>query len=106
MPGEGCTIETAVTVASSSTCTVAVSPSQARVGETVRIEAAGLTANGDGLGLSAIRQDGESAALFFGPDGTFTRTFVAGRWMVGDHEVRILDTVSGCRAQIVLTVVP
>lgn len=105
-PGEGCTIETAVTVADDSTCAMVVSPSRARVGETVRIEATGLTANGDGLGLSAVRQDGESAALYFGPDGTFTRTFVAGRWMVGDHEVRILDTVSGCRARGMLTVVP
>jgi hypothetical protein len=105
-PGAGCTIETAVTIAGSSTCTVAVSPSRARVGETVRIEAGGLTANGDGLGLAAVRQDGKSTTLHFGPDGTFTRTFVAGRWMVGDHEVRILDTVSGCRAQAILTVVP
>jgi hypothetical protein len=105
-PGEGCTIETAVTVADSSTCTMAVSPSPARVGERVRIEASGLTANGDGLGLAAVRQDGESVTLYFGPDGRFTRTFVAGRWMVGDHQVRILDSVSGCRAQATLTVVP
>jgi hypothetical protein len=104
-PGEGCTIEISITAATDSTCQVSVDPSPARVGETVRIEASGLTANGYGLGLADIRQDGRSVALDFGPDGTFVRTFTAGDWMVGDHEVRIADSVTGCLAKASLTIV-
>jgi hypothetical protein len=105
-PGEGCTVNVGVTVAGVATCAVTVSPSPARVGQTVRIEASGLTANSDGSGLAGVRQDGKPVALYFSPNGTFTRTFVAGRRLAGQHEVQIFDPVSGCRAQTTLTVVP
>jgi hypothetical protein len=105
-PGEACTINVSVAVAGIGTCSVTVSPSPARMGTTVRIEASGLTANGDGSGLADVRQDGKPVHLYFGPNGTFTRTFVAGRRLVGRHEVEILDSLSGCLARTTLTVIP
>jgi hypothetical protein len=103
---DACHIDVTVSAATATSCQAQVAAPSIHVGETGRIEASGLTAGGFGMGLADLHRDGQAVPLTFGPDGTFVREFTAGAWMVGDHDVGILDPLSGCTARTSLRIDP
>jgi hypothetical protein len=86
-------------------CTINIPSGNARVGDTVRIEAYGLTPGGPGEGFGSLHRDGQDVPLQFEADGTYTRQFVAGRWMANrSFNVRIVDLSNNCSTDTTLVV--
>ena len=104
--GGACTISVVITEATKESCQISLAQPTVRVGAFMRIEASGLTAYGDGAGLGEIHRDGADVPLVFTPQGTLARIFVTGRWMVGSHHIRIMDSTTGCEATTTLRVTP
>jgi hypothetical protein len=104
--GGPCRIEVIVSKAAATSCRVTVAASPIHAGDTAHVEASGLTPGGWGAGLADLHRDGRAVPLVFSAEGTFVREFTAGAWMVGTHDVWIVDALAGCTARTSLRIDP